>query len=233
MIKYYLKRAFGIIFFVVSCCLYATTGHVPAESVAQQKAENLSLTPDVPEGWISLFDGKTLNGWEIVHYGGEGEPYVENEVLILPQAIDGLMTGVRWVGDSLPNNNYIIHYEARRTKGFDIFAGLSFPYNDTFASLIFSGWRGIVNGLSSINGYDASENETTQHFSHYDNKWYAVELRATTDSIIAYVGSELVVDIATVGKNIHLRYGLDDTSLTLWSYQSTGEIRDIRIKKLP
>ena len=194
--------------------------------------EEIDVLQDVPEGWEMLFDGKSLSGWEIVRYGGEGEPYVKNGVVVLPMAVNGLMTGLCWVGEPLPTNNYIIYYEARRTEGHDIFAGLSFPYGETFASLIFGGWGGIVNGLSSINGYDASENETTRHFILTDNQWYQVQLRVTTDSIRAIVGTEQVIDIATAGKDIHLRPGLSNTGLTLWSYLTTGEIRNLRIKKL-
>jgi len=120
----------------------------------------ITSEPIVPDGWTSLFDGETLAGWEIVRYGGEGKPYVKNGALVLPMATDGLMTGVRWIGDSLPIINYTIYYEARRVEGIDIFAGLTFPYGNTFASLIFGGWGGMVNGLSSIDGYDASENRS-------------------------------------------------------------------------
>ena len=187
---------------------------------------------DIPEGWESLFDGKTLSGWEIVLYGGEGTPYVKNGVLVLPKANAGMMTGVCWVGEALPENNYIIYYEARRVEGIDIFAGLSFLYGKTSASLIFGGWSGIVNGLSCIDGYDASENETTRLFSLADNQWYPVQLRVTSDSIRATVGNEQVIDIETTGKYIHLRGGLLNTGLTLWTYLSTGEIRNIRIKIL-
>ena len=194
--------------------------------------EESTVLQDVPAGWEPLFDGKTLSGWEIVRYGGEGEPYVRNGVIVLPMAVSGLMTGICWVGDPLPTNNYIIYYEARRREGHDIFAALSFPYGDTFASLIFGGWGGIVNGLSSINGYDASENETTRHFILADNEWYQVQLRVTTDTIRAIVGAEQVIDMVTTGKDIHLRPGLSNTGLTLWSYLTTGEIRNLRIKKL-
>ena len=194
--------------------------------------EDILFIQDIPEGWESLFDGNTLSGWEIVQYGGEGEPYAKNGILVLPMAVNGSMTGVCWVGDSLPVNNYVIYYEARRVEGHDIFAGLSFPYGDTFASLILGGWAGIVNGLSCINGYDASENETTRLFSLKDNEWYPVQLCVTTDSIRATVGSDQVVDMATAGKKIHLRGGLMNSGLTLWTYLSTGEIRNLRIKKL-
>jgi len=196
----------------------------------QPVVADFPIIQDVPEGWESLFDGKTLTGWEIVRYGGEGEPYAKDGVLVLPRADAGFMTGVCWVGDSLPANNYSLYYEARRVEGVDIFAGLSFPYGDTYASLVIGGWGGVVNGLSSINGYDASENETTRIFSVGDHEWVQVQLHVTTDSIRAFVGDEQIVDLATAGKRIHLRSGLSDTGLTLWTYLSTGEIRNLRIK---
>ena len=199
----------------------------------QTDAGYFPVMQDDPEGWESLFDGETLTGWEIVRYVGAGEPCVENGVLKLPAASAGVMTGVRWVGKPIPTNNYVIYYEARRVAGNDIFAALTFPYKDTYASLIFGGWGGIVNGLSSVDGFDASENETTQHFSFRDNQWFPVQLRVTTDSIRATVGIEQVVDMATAGKDIHLRDEILDTGLTLWTYLTTGEIRNLRIKRLP
>lgn len=205
---------------------------VTQEQHTQQTAKDFPSGQVNPEGWKSLFDGKTLSGWKIVRYGGEGVPYVKEGVLVLPKAVSGLMTGVCWVGDSLPLNNYVIYYEARRVAGGDIFASLTFPYGDTFASLVFGGWGGIINGLSSIDGYDASGNETTRIFGFKNDQWYPVQLRVTTDSIRAVVDYERVVDIATAGKDIHLRDDNLDTGLTFWSYLSTGEIRNIRIRKI-
>jgi len=174
-----------------------------------------------------------LNGWEIVRYGGEGEPYVKNGVMILPMAYSGFLTGIRWIGDSLPVNNYAIYYEARRVSGNDIFGGLSFPYGDTFATLIVGGWAGAVCGLSCIDGNDASSNETTKYIHFKDHQWYPVQLRVTADSIRAVIDTVQVVDIATAGKRIHLRGGTNASSLTLSTYLTTGEIRNLRIKKLP
>ena len=205
----------------------------PQKQREQPVVEDMpEIVQDIPEGWEPLFDGKTLTGWEIVRYGGEGEAYVKDGALVLPMATSGLLTGVIWVGDSLPVDNYIIYYEARRVEGHDIFAGLSFPYKDTFASLIIGGWAGIVNGLSCINGYDASDNETTHHRALSNHIWYPVELRVTTDSISVDIGTEHVFDLATAGKHIHLRPGSYTENLTLWTYLSTGEIRNFRIKKL-
>ena len=188
---------------------------------------------DVPEGWEPMMDGKTLAGWDIVRFGGEGEPYVKNGVLVLPMAVYGLMTGVCWDGPTLPKNNYAIYYEARRMEGNDIFGGLSFPYKDSYATLIIGGWGGVVCGLSCIDGRDASENETTKYINFKDEQWYPVNLRVTNDSIRAIIDTVQVVNIATAGRRIHLRGGTLAPDLTLCTYLTTGEIRNLRIKKLP
>jgi len=208
----------------------------PMNSLRGQR--NYSVAEDMPaeqvvsDEWKYLFDGETLSGWEAVRYTGAGEPHVRDGILVIPTANMGVMTGVRWVGDSIPANNYVIYYEARRVQGNDIFAGLTFPYKDSYASLILGGWRNVVNGISSIDGYDASENETYQRFSLVNNQWYQVQLRVTTDSIRAYIGKDEFVNLATTGKILHLRDDILDTGLTLWTYLSTGEIRNMRIKRL-
>ena len=199
----------------------------------QTVAVDSTVVQIVPEGWEPMMDGKTLDGWEIVRFGGEGEPYVKNGVLVLPKAIYGLMTGLCWDGPRLPVVDYEIYYEARRTEGNDIFGGLSFPYKDSFATLIVGGWGGIVCGLSSIDGRDASENETTKYIYLKDEQWYAVHLRVTADSIRAVIDTVQVVNIATAGKKIHLRGGTMAPDLTLCTYLTTGEIKNLRMKKLP
>ena len=221
-----------IIFIALAMLSVISCGNRSQRQREQAVAEEAQYVQDVPEGWESLMDGKTLDGWEIVRSGGEGEPYVMNGVITLPMATSGMSTGISWVGDPLPVNNYELYYEARRVEGNDIFGGLSFPYGDTFATLIFGGWAGIVSGLSCINGYDASQNETTKLVYFRDQQWYPVQLRVTPDSIRAFVDTVKVVDIATAGKRIHLRSGTIASNFTISSYNTTGEIRNIRIKKM-
>ena len=223
----------GIYSVIAIMLLVSCGGNRSQEQRKQAVAEETAFVLEVPEGWEPLMDGKSLAGWEVVRYGGEGEPYVKNGVLTLPMATSGMSTGVCWVGDDLPVINYELYYEARRVEGNDIFGGVSFPYGDSFATLIIGGWAGIVNGLSCIDGKDASQNETTTHRYFRDQQWHPVHLRVTTDSIRAFVDTVKVVNISTAGKNIHLRSGTVAESLTLNTYLTTGEIRNIRIKRLP
>ena len=227
LFQWILVMAFAAVFAV--SCIYRSYGQREQEVAVDSPA----VLQDIPEGWEPMMDGKTLAGWEIVRFGGEGEPFVKNGVLVLPMAVYGLMTGVSWDGPTLPKNNYAIYYEARRMEGNDIFGGLSFPYKDSYATLIVGGWGGVVCGLSCIDGRDASENETTKYINFKDEQWYPINLRVTTDSICAVIDTVQVVNIATAGRRIHLRGGTLAPDLTLCTYLTTGEIRNLRIKKLP
>ena len=183
--------------------------------------------------WAPLMDGKTMNGWETALFS-EGEPFVEDGIYVLPQPpYGGLSTGLSLIKNStIPAVNYIIYYEARRVDGNDIFGGLSFPYKNTYATLVIGGWGGSICGLSSIDGKDALDNETTTRVNFNEDQWYPVTLRVTTDSIRAVVGDVKVVDISTAGKRIHIRRGTIGSGLTFITYYTTGEIRNVRLKRL-
>ena len=58
-------------------------------------------------------------------------------------------------------SDYEVTLEAMRVDGNDFFCGMTFPAGKDPCTLIVGGWGGTVVGLSSINGMDASENETT------------------------------------------------------------------------
>ena len=70
------------------------------------------------------------------------------------------MTGVTYQGKDLPRTDYEIRLEAQRIDGTDFFCGLTFPVHDAHLSLIVGGWGGSLVGLSSLDGKDASRNET-------------------------------------------------------------------------
>ena len=111
-------------------------------------------------GWQPLFDGKTLTSWQPSRFSAEGAVRVEEGRIVLD--IGKSMTGITWAGATLPTTNYEIALDAMRVEGRDFFAGVTFPVDNSFCSLILGGWGGSVVGLSSINGQDASENDTSQ-----------------------------------------------------------------------
>jgi len=178
----------------------------------------------------SLFDGKTLEGWTVSDFGGHGDPAVEDGKLVLPVG-EGL-TGVTYAG-KLPKTNYEVSLDAQRTLGHDFFCGLTFPVGDSFASLIVGGWGGAVCGISSLDGNDASSNDTTTRRKFENDKWYHIRLRVTDDKIQAWIDDEKILDVVTTGKKISVRGDIEQSCpFGLATWRTGAEIKDIRIVEL-
>lgn len=181
--------------------------------------------------WTNLFDGRTLEGWKSTNFGGEGEVQVVDGAILLPMGTP--MTGVTWTGEAPPRTNYEIQIEAKRIEGIDFFCGLTFPVGDSYCSFIPSGWAGAVVGLSSIDGFDASDNETTQYYEFDDNKWYRFTVRVTPKKIVVWVDDDKIIDQNIEGRKISTRVEVDlSRPLGVSCYETTAAIRNIRIRKL-
>ena len=111
------------------------------------------------------------------------------------------LTGITWKdGDKLPTDNFEITLQAMKRKGDDFFCGLTFPVRDSHATFVVGGWAGTVVGLSSINGLDASENETTQYEKLDQNKWYTVRVRVADGKIECWLDDKQMVDVELQGQ---------------------------------
>ena len=181
--------------------------------------------------WQSLFDGKTLKGWKITDFAGHGEVNVENGQLMIHTG--AMLTGVSWTNE-LPKIDYEVELEAMKVDGSDFFCGLTFPVADSFCTLIAGGWGGGVVGLSSLDGLDASENETTKYMKFDTGHWFHIRLRVTKGKIEAWIDNEKFVDQSIVDRRISLRPGDIDLSkpFGLATWQTTGAVRSIRIRPL-
>jgi hypothetical protein len=177
-----------------------------------------------------LFNGETLDGWEITNFGPQGPVYVSGGNIILGMG-DGC-TGITWKGD-FPKNNYMITLEAKRITGNDFFCGMTFPVNESFCTLIIGGWGGAVVGLSSINGYDASENETKTIRNFETGKWYNICLTLFNDSIKASIDETDVIDFAIGNNKLSLRPEVRlSKPFGIASWTTAAAIRNIRLKPL-
>ena len=185
------------------------------------------------DGWISLFDGKTLGQWAETDFSGKGEVSVDKKGnLVLGMGIE--LTGVHWTGKDYPKLNYEINLEAKRTQGGDFFCALTFPYGESNASLILGGWGGALVGISSIDDFDASENETGDVYVFEENRWYKIKLRVTKEKLEAWVDDKQIVDLEVENRKISMRTGEIELSapLGIATYSTTGVIRNIRTRKL-
>ena len=183
------------------------------------------------EGWRPLFDGKSLSGWRVTDFGGGGRVQIQNGLLVF------------WMGDpfvgvnctnEIPKVNYEVALEAMRVAGSDFFCGLTFPVNDSFASLIVGGWGGSVVGISCLDGADASENETTQFISFETGRWYRIRLRVSEKKIEAWVEQKKVANVVTAGRKISLRFGDIELSkpFGLASWTTSAAFRGIKLRSV-
>ena len=180
-------------------------------------------------GWESLFDGKTLKGWKATDFAGRGEVKVKDGQIIMEM---GVMTGITWT-NPVTRMNYEISVEAMRVDGGDFFCGLTFPVGNDPCSLIVGGWGGGVVGLSSLDGNDASSNETTQYINFQKGKWYLIQLRVTPGRIQAWLDGDSLLDVDTKDKKVSIRSEMDDSlPLGVATWATTGALKNFKLRKL-
>ncbi|MEX0670520.1 MAG: DUF1080 domain-containing protein [Pirellulales bacterium] len=199
--------------------------------VSTASAADKAVTVDAGQRWKSLFDGRTLGDWKQTPFGAEGEPTVTDGVIRIPMGGD--LSGITWSGD-FPQRDYEIALDARRVDGNDFFCGLTFPVGDDSCSLILGGWGGAITGLSSIDGRDAGDNETTDARVFEKGRWYAVKVRVTQGRIECFLDGESIVDQDTTARRISVR---DEVILSkplgIATYATTAEVRSIRWRLVP
>ena len=176
-----------------------------------------------------LFDGKTLDGWEITDFGTQGPVSVSGGKIILGMG-DGC-SGITWKRD-FPTVDYEVTLEAMRVDGHDFFCGMTFPVGKSPCTLIVGGWGGMVVGLSSIDGMDASENETMTLKQFENDRWYRIRLRVTAETIQAWIDNEIVVDFTIGDSFLSIRPEVElSKPFGIASWRTTAAIKNIRIDK--
>jgi hypothetical protein len=180
---------------------------------------------------LVLFDGKTLAGWKKTEFGGEGDVDVKDGAIIMNHGAS--LTGITTKRKDLPTMNYELSFEAQRLNGFDFFAAATFPVGKSYATFLNGGWGGSVTGISSVDGYDASENETSQYFDYKDKRWYKFRIRVSDEKIKCWVDDKEVIDLITKGRKIDTRIEADPSKpLGFATWETTGAVRKIEVRTL-
>jgi len=214
----------NVLYIILLGVLFALAGCGRSGSSDQPaKPENDTIADET-----CLFDGKSLGMWKKTDFGGQGKVYVKEEAIYMEMGND--MTGITWSGP-LIRMDYEITLDAMRFQGSDFFCGLTFPVADKPCSLVLGGWGGDLCGLSTIDYYDAADNETTRMMSFENNKWYHVRLRVTPDKIEAWLDDEVLVNIETKDRHIDIRAEMDlSQPLGVATWQTGGAVKNITIK---
>ncbi len=203
----------------------------PSTSDILKQAAAKSPAPFPGEGWQALFDGQSLAGWTETKFAGRGEVQVQDGLMVLNMGDP--FTGVNYTNE-FPKIGYEIALDAMRLMGSDFFCGLTVPVGDSFCSLIVGGWGGSLVGISSIDGMDASENETTKYLNFEQGRWYRIRLRITEGRIEGWIENEKLINALTKDRKISLRPGEIEMSkpMGLASWQTTGVFREIKLRRV-
>jgi hypothetical protein len=182
-------------------------------------------------GWQPMFDGQTLQGWQRTKFAGGGEVQCRSGLIVLNMGDP--FTGINWTNE-FPNMNYEVALDAMRVMGSDFFCGLTVPVGESFCSLIVGGWGGTLVGISSLDGMDASENETTKYVSFELGRWYRIRLRVTTGRIEAWIDNEKLINATTTDRRISLRPGDIEMSkpMGIAAWQTSSALREIRFRQV-
>ncbi len=225
MLKLSFIRMLGLVFLVLSAC-----NHGVKNKEQQQNIPAPLKSQDINRDGISLFDGKTLDDWEITSFGTQG-PVLVSDGNIMLNFGDGC-TGITYTND-FPKINYEVSLDAMKVSGNDFFCGVTFPVKDNFCSFIVGGWGGPVIGLSTVDGKDASDNDTKKLMNFEHNRWYHIRLRVTETQILAWIDENQVLDFNIEGHTLDIR---PEVSLSrpfgITSWNTTAALRNIWLKEL-
>ncbi len=207
---------------MIPFCLLAIA---PGAAEAQDKPASRET------GTIVLFDGKSLEGWKKTAFYKPGEVKVEDGAIVMPPGRP--MTGITTSRTDIPRTNYELVYEAMRREGSDFFAAATFPVGKSCITLVNGGWGGNVTGLSSLNGSDASENETSKSIKYKDKTWYTFRVKVT-DKVIRYaIDGKEIYAVNHEDRQISTRIEVHPNEpLGFATYETGGAVRKVEIRPL-
>ena len=188
--------------------------------------------PVSSDGWIAM-ETMAAGKWTAIEGATNVEWDQASRILRIGATND--LNGLRWAG-SVPVTPYVVELEARRMSGNDFFCGLTFPVRDgkSSVSLIVGGWGGMLVGISSISGMDASENSTASIHDFENERWYRIRVEVRAERLQAWIDDQQVVDAYTEGEQLFLRRGPIEAcapfGLATWMTQA--ELRGIQWRKL-
>jgi hypothetical protein len=209
-------------------CLWSIFTLFPQGLVAQNGAASKEVVAD---GWKSLFDGKSLDGWKSTPFVGEGKVFVRDGLIVMEKGEK--LTGATYTKGDFPKRDYEVEIVARKLDGNDFFATTTFPVGDQHASFVVGGWGGTLVGLSSINGSDASENGLSKNKEFESKKWYTIKVRVGQKRVQAQIENEQFIDVDTSDVRLSVRFEVQPSRpFGVSTYDTIGEIKSVRVRPL-
>ena len=210
------------------------------------RARAAASQPSIPEparagDWVSLFDGKTLDGWSVIErfpggpdwWGGDrgGKVRVADGRMVLEPGDP--LTALSWTRE-FPSDDYEIALEAMRVAGNFACPVICFPVGTESCRFMAGGWANSVVGVGLVDGKSALRNITTRRMGTPSGLWYHVRLRVSKARIQAWLDDKEVVDLARDGHRFGTTQAWPADALTFCSFgrSSVITLRNIRLRRL-
>lgn len=207
----------------------------PVESTAAPVATDAKTADSAKVGNTSTGFTALRKHWENCVFGGDGAIEIRTDV---PSGVQVEMmpgdpiTGIRWTGD-FPKENYELRMQGRRVDGFDFFAAITFPVGQEHCSFVLGGWGGGMVGVSSIDGMDASSNETTQYKEFENGRWYAIRIRVDEKRVRCWIDDQEYATVERADHTLSIRIEMDPClPMGIASFMTRSELKNIELKKL-
>ena len=187
-------------------------------------------TPRVGPGkWVSLFDGKTLDGWGVLKKGFQstspGKALVEKGSIVLTPGRPRTSIGL---ARPFPLVDYELSLEFMRITGDKDFLLIEFPLDARRCTLWFRGWLGMITTIANLDG--KGENITSRKIHYEAKRWYKLHLKVTGERVVVLLDDKPIIDLATAGYAIIGR-GFP-VPLVISAWHSTVGLRNIRARSL-
>ncbi|MCA9195661.1 MAG: DUF1080 domain-containing protein [Planctomycetales bacterium] len=230
-------RDLGALIFVsgLFCNLvsFPVNGQEPTASarpkVAGAPGGDTATQPANDSRWKSLLPKAGLEGWEVTEFGGEGAVAREGDSVVME--LGDPLTGINYLGKDFPVNNFELSVEIQRIEGNDFLCGLTFPVADEHCSFIAGGWGGGLVGISSVDGYDASENSTTSYHTFENGKWYTFRVRVDDEYITTWIDDKEFVWLEREGHKFSTRIEVSlSRPVGLCAFQSKVAIKNLKYR---
>lgn len=210
--------------------LFTAFGHVWIPNTYAES--NSQTTPETrQQGWKTLFDGKTLDGWKLRKVGDEGTVCVEEGAIRLNAG--ATLNSITYDRGDFPTDQYELELEAMRLDGSDFFATTTFPVGDEYCSFVVGGWGGGLVGISSIDRMDASENSTSTWHSFKNNQWYQIRIRVNHRRIECFIDDEQFVDFKVDYQKLSTRFESSCCEpMGIGTWCTSALVRNIRMRRI-
>ena len=173
--------------------------------------------PDASQ-WQSLFDGKTLKGWQHVKLAqaNSGKAYVEDGRIVLDM-VPAQGNVLAWQGD-FPTTNYELELQVARVAGEQL-GSVVFPIGRSRCCLNLGDW-GRNAGLDLVDGIRGWENLTATPLTIQHGRQYTCRLRVTEARIVVWLDDRRIIDLPTADHkfSVHeLFAGTKSLALSTWN----------------